>query len=769
MPVKTRKLRPIDPLWLYLTEDREALHPKIAKLCDELQDQTKPENVVTTAKHYASELAAATKLTDFEPEHYDMFQALGRATGHALARHPQYVDKLNPQALARSLVEEAERETVDSHGYTDVAPDLFDYDGVVVPGLREGLSVPFQGEPKNNLGDDYTKLAVERVKQAVDEKQERMRAIGAPVHSADLVLAERLFALLEDETTATSDEAANLVAKLKYGSPHVAQRYLELASERYGKATVTKWERTSQEDRITKLRELLDDADMPVGAKALAILEAHGSYFRDNSDESYVSTYDGGVSQTYKVDSSAFIDWVVSLHMEYLKTPPSKSGLEKAKLAARSLSVQAVQRREVFTRAATFGGKNYVDLADGQGRVVEIDADGWRVVNSPPAPFFRPSGMSPLPMPEAGGDISLLQRFVNVPSTLDLVSCVAWVVMAQQTASHNAMLAFIAASGTAKSTSHEALRKLVDPSKGNLRVAPAKQQDVLAAASNNHVVSYENLSRLNGDIQDLLCSVVTGGSYATREYYTTNSEAVFTFKRSVIVNGITNFVTRPDLMQRTLIIEPPVIDPKDRREDVEVKAEFEALYPQVFGAVLDIHVKALRLVPEVRGSVTNKPRMAAFAVMGEAVARAMGCNPGDWYAHYQGRTEEQSNDALDSSPVFEPLLTFVRVGKDWEGTATELSNALKTYAADHVEWYRTAKSFADALRRIEGEVLGYGVTVSRRRVNGISKIRVTYSPKSDRSKQSSEDRSMSNNANVVALSPKKARKSRSAKRQMEVQ
>ena len=56
-------------------------------------------------------------------------------------------------------------------------------------------------------------------------------------------------------------------------------------------------------------------------------------------------------------------------------------------------------RREVFLRSAALDGKVYVDLADDQWRAIEIDSDGYRVVDDPPVHFRREAGMLPLPAP----------------------------------------------------------------------------------------------------------------------------------------------------------------------------------------------------------------------------------------------------------------------------------------------------------------------------------------------------------------------------------
>jgi hypothetical protein len=61
-------------------------------------------------------------------------------------------------------------------------------------------------------------------------------------------------------------------------------------------------------------------------------------------------------------------------------------------------------------------------------RAVEIDGNGWRVIDNPPVRFRRTAGMLPLPMPVPGGAIETLRSFLNVQSDSDFVLVVACVL-----------------------------------------------------------------------------------------------------------------------------------------------------------------------------------------------------------------------------------------------------------------------------------------------------------------------------------------------------
>ena len=62
--------------------------------------------------------------------------------------------------------------------------------------------------------------------------------------------------------------------------------------------------------------------------------------------------------------------------------------------------------RTVFIRIGSHEEKLYLDLGDESWQAVEIDTNGWRVIDTPPVRFRRAAGMKPLPIPVSGGSIA---------------------------------------------------------------------------------------------------------------------------------------------------------------------------------------------------------------------------------------------------------------------------------------------------------------------------------------------------------------------------
>ena len=135
--------------------------------------------------------------------------------------------------------------------------------------------------------------------------------------------------------------------------------------------------------------------------------------------------------------------------------------------------------------------------------------------------------MLPLPKPEGGGRIEDLRPFVNVPDDQDWCLLVAWVVASLKPSGPYPVLVLHGEQGSAKSTTAEVLRSLIDPSIASLRTAPSEERDLAIAAHNAWVLSYDNMSGVPLWLSDALCRVATGGGFATRTLYEDAEETIF--------------------------------------------------------------------------------------------------------------------------------------------------------------------------------------------------------------------------------------------------
>jgi hypothetical protein len=100
---------------------------------------------------------------------------------------------------------------------------------------------------------------------------------------------------------------------------------------------------------------------------------------------------------------------------------------------------------------------------------------------------------------------------------------------------------------------------------------------------------------------------------------------LYEYKRCLGFSGINICLTEPDALDRSILIELMRI-PRDKRKlESEILTEFEQIKPKVLGYILDILVKALKIKAGLQ--LKDLPRMADFALWGEAISQAMGNEP----------------------------------------------------------------------------------------------------------------------------------------------
>ena len=221
-----------------------------------------------------------------------------------------------------------------------------------------------------------------------------------------------------------------------------------------------------------------------------------------------------------------------------------------------------------------------------------------------------------MPPPIGGGSVEMLRPFLNVRSDADFVLVTLWVLWGLRNHGPYPVLVLGGEQGSAKSTFSAMLRALLDPNAAPLRALPREDRDLFIAADNAHILVFDNVSGLPGWISDTLCRLATGAGFAVRRLYSDQDEVLFNAARPVILNGIEDIVSRPDLADRAIFIRLPPIPEERRQSERDLWATFEAARPSILGALLDAMVQGLVALPHTR--LDTMPRMADFALFATA-------------------------------------------------------------------------------------------------------------------------------------------------------
>ena len=238
------------------------------------------------------------------------------------------------------------------------------------------------------------------------------------------------------------------------------------------------------------------------------------------------------------------------------------------------------------------------------------------------------------------------------------------------------MLVFLGEQGCGKSTAARVIRRLVDPNSSALRRKPRSDHDLTIAANNSWVLSFDNLSSMPVWLSDGLCTIATGGGFATRMLYTDDEERIFDSMRPTIINGIGDVVARSDLLDRALLINLPVI--RDVTPEATFWGDFATSLPRILGAVLDAASIALGAVATVE--LEETPRMVDFARWATAAEPALGLGDGEFLKAYLANRSVADQTALESSPIGRFVVHIAEQEHVWEGAAAELLTKLNELA-----------------------------------------------------------------------------------------
>ena len=337
-------------------------------------------------------------------------------------------------------------------------------------------------------------------------------------------------------------------------------------------------------------------------------------------------------------------------------------------------------------------------------------------MDDPPVKFIRTPQMRSLPEPPEEGDITPLWDIVNNPDESRLL-VLAWMIECYRSNTPFPLLEITGEQGSAKSKTQYILRELIDPNEVNLRTNPSKTEFLFIESKNSHLVSYENLSQLKPEFQDALCTLATGGGSSVRKLYTNHEESVIHAKNPVILNGIDNLVTAQDLLDRTLTLELKRI--RKRKTEEELQTQIEKSRATIFTGILHLMVDALKLVPEIKISSLKIPRMADFAILGEAIYQVSGKEEGEFLKDYRDNRRRAIIRTIESSPAILQTIRHVEGlnGKAFYGSYAQLLREIESYNYPDLAWPKSPKGLGSLLKRFAPSIrqLGFNVEFDQKR------------------------------------------------------
>jgi hypothetical protein len=552
------------------------------------------------------------------------------------------------------------------------------------------------------------------------------------VELALLFLRELEPTVAEDPERLVSTEAILSFAAVRRGDPVTWQHWRRLL-EKYEKADLI--------EHMLGAPVPMESGDSESAADRLIglVLDSGIELFHDPDQHGWASIRVDGHFENRPVRSRPFQLFLLRTYYQETGKSPGAQAIRATLDLLEAKALFDGEEALINLRVADHRGKLYLDLCDRAWRAVEIDAEGWRIVDRPPPRFHRTRGSRPLPAPERGGGLDELRCFLNVDHQ-GWTLIIAFLVAALRPSVPCPILVAKGEQGAGKTTACRIISALLDPRTGALRGVPREVRDLIAAARNSWIVCFDNLSHLPEELADAACRLATGGGFGGRELYSDHDEAIFDATRPMVFNAIPDLgAARPDFLDRALIVEFMDMKPDLRRDEAQFWREFEKIRPRILGALLDAASAGLKNLPNIK--LDRPPRMADFALWVNACEEGLGMERGAVLSAYQSNRSETHNLALESSPLYGPVAELAREG--FSGTVTELYARLTGMMSESmrrsVRWPKAPNALGTALRRMVSNLRAAGIDIqfSRAHIGGRSVVSLASASELGKDLQSS--------------------------------
>ncbi|NLL36542.1 MAG: hypothetical protein GX256_03345 [Fretibacterium sp.] len=461
-----------------------------------------------------------------------------------------------------------------------------------------------------------------------------------------------------------------------------------------------------------------DDTPRTVAGALLQICHDLGviPFVAEGINDLFVRYLVDGHQEINGLRSRQFRSWLAEKYFANAKVEPKGADLDGALLLLEAKAYRSMPRK-LHTRIGRMDGKIYIDLCNKEHQAVEIDADGWRVVDEPPLWFLR-SSMEELPVPVLGGSLMELREFVNT-SDDDFALIIGWLLVSLVPDISYPILAISSEHGSGKSTLTNFLKALIDPDNtGGL--APFKDVDALyVTAASRHVVALDNLSWISARDSDHFSRLATGGGVSRRKLYTDGETYESYLRKPQILNGIDFTPDRPDLIDRCYPVNLlPLI--KGGIAERELWAAFERARPRIFGALLSAASAALR-EKDYKPGLKMRTRMidAAMFVMRVERGGALPWELGTFERVLLEKERSKQIDAVANNPTGRILLELVDNTGGWKGLQKDLFDLVrdKVRPEEKIVLPKADRGFGDVLSRLTPMLRGLGVVIHKTRRN----------------------------------------------------
>ncbi|MDR4491935.1 MAG: bifunctional DNA primase/polymerase [Candidatus Nitrosocosmicus sp.] len=450
------------------------------------------------------------------------------------------------------------------------------------------------------------------------------------------------------------------------------------------------------------------------------IRERYIEIFKDQFNSLYVTIKINNHIECIPLDSSKFKSIIRAEYYNSNKDILSNDQLGGIidLIQSQMMFDENISMRELNLRVAKVDNTIIYDLTNPKWEIVKISSEGWDLIQNSSSPLFKrfDNTSAPQVYPSRDYSLNIFEEFLdlfNLGSKNDRLLLSVYVTALLIPSIPKPILIFNGQGGGAKTTAFNIIKRVIDPGSTDTISFPTQINELIQTLDHNYISFFDNVSKIKDEVSDLLCRAVTGTGFVKRVLYTNDSDMIYKFKRCIGVNGINLATTRPDFLDRSLIIKVKRIEDNKRKKEEEIYKNLDKIKPELLGFMFDIISKVLRHkidVPDKSILKDGHPRMADFAEWGERISRCLRNEENKFITAYYENINNQNDEVIESSVIAESIVIFVRNRErdyQWKGTPTRLLKELndmidqiKPDLRKSREWPKTSSTLTPLINEV---------------------------------------------------------------------
>ncbi|ODS37889.1 MAG: hypothetical protein A7316_08935 [Candidatus Altiarchaeales archaeon WOR_SM1_86-2] len=452
----------------------------------------------------------------------------------------------------------------------------------------------------------------------------------------------------------------------------------------------------------------------------IGIAEEYCDFFKDQYGEPHASIKIDEHIEIWALESKHFEMWLSKQVWDKTGHPISDNSFKGAIRVLKGEALFGGNERKLHNRVCRQDDFIIYDLSNNKWEAVKITEDGWEIIDNPLL-FRRYSHQKQQIIPsllKGEGDVKKIFKYINVKSDDDKLLCLCVLISSFVPDIPHIIPDAHGVKGSGKSTFLKVFRKLIDPSHLDFVPSPKNPNELVQILSHHWCCYFDNISYIPDWLSDYLCRAVTGDGFSKRALYSNDEDIIYKYLRCIGLNGINISATKPDLLDRTVLIGLEKIPKNKRMTEEEFWSNFEKDKPVILRGIFDTLSKAIKIKKNLK-KFEGIPRMADFALWSEAVAQAHNYHRGIFLQTYYRNIELQNTEAIEGHPIGLAILELMKERDKWEGTATELLYELteiaKTLKIDTKGkgWVKQPNVLSRKIKEIESNFEDEGIKITK--------------------------------------------------------